>query len=447
MYFQYTALNPENQKLTGTIQAKDEKEARERLNMLSLSILEIKSLGEALALPRAASGKRFSFEATDRRGKKVVGTIEAASDEEAFQKLTAEYLLTVENIYIEGATDEERRKSPEHISDLQAELEKKRAGEAKNEKLARASAEEEKKELAAKIDQTMQTIQAFLNEYGVDMKPEERENIRGYVNQLFRIKDSTNLKHIRQTCENMLSYVEKREVFLKEAKRLQEGATLKVESHTLLEELRKTGLKKEISLFEIIRYLEKTPVIGAAVSRWTDFLLIDDPRAMELRKNIKALRARVWEFLKLGFKSKDPVYKQEMRETVRELSEEKKRLEYELKGLKTQKRMAQLESLKSSREKSFELTQLFVGWLLAFYLLFYFIAFPFQTKNFGFSSSPNIFAFYQIPFLKGILVLFFFFHIALAIREDFLPKKTWSPLLLYPAFGLLYFFFLFNFVI
>lgn len=440
MYFQYTALSPDNKKLSGTIEAKDEKDARERLNELGLSITMIKVLPVEVPLGRAA-GIRFTFEATDRKMKKVVGTIDAPSFDEAFAKLTTDYFLNVQILFPEQVKENEKKFYLDQLETLEFALaQKKEKGEGR---VTSTAAAKERQKLLVKVNQTVQTVQAFLNEYGQDMKPEERESIRAYINQLFRIKDSTNLKHIQQTCENMLSYLEKREIFLKETRRLREQATIKVESHELLEEFQKTGFRKEIDIMGLIQKLGKIPFFKNILQQW----LFDDENAMELRKKIKALGHRIWEFRKISFKSKDKNYKREIQETIRQLQEERKRYEFELHGLKEKHRLERREAQKTLRRKDFGTGSLFIGWILSFYLVFYFLTFPFAFKNLGIPSIPKTFGFYSIPFLKGILVLLFLFHITLVLRDEIPSKKNYFGFLLYPAFALLYLFFLFNFVV
>ncbi len=449
MYFQYTALSPDNKKLSGTIEAKDEKDARLRLGELALSITVIKPLAEAQPTASGA-GIRYAFEATDQKGKKVIGTIDSGSFEEAFEKLVSDYALEVSSLTPEQIKDSEKKFYSEKLLALNKASQQKKAKEAGLAGLGAEkskTADKEREKLLQKVDTVTQTVQAFLNEYGKDMKPEERENIRGYINQLLRIKDSTNLQHIQQTCENMLSYIEKRELFLQEARRVREQATMKVQSRTLLDTFKQTGFTKEIDVLGLLRSIQKIPFVQNFISTWFDRLLINDEQAMDLRKKIKDLKQKIWEFRKIGFRSKDPAYKKEIGEAVKELSEEKKRYVFELQGLKAKKRMESEEAEKANRLKTFGNGSLFIGWLLAFYLMFYFFTFPFSIKDFEPVSIPAAFAFYRISFLRGILILLFLLHIAVTLREEIFSRKTSLSLLLYPAAGILYLFFLFNFVI
>lgn len=441
MNFQYTALSPTSQKLTGTIEASSESEAREKLNRLSLSIIELSIMADGKPLPKAGAGIRFVFEATDRNGKKVIGTIDAKDTAEAFMKLSEDYHLTIMALSPEATPEQKIDLKP-----LQESYEKKRTKEEDAEKILAREKETERKELLHKVDTTMETVQAFLNEYGPDMKPEERERIRAYINQLFRIKDSTNLTHIKRTCETMLAYLRDREVFLKEARKLKEQAVIKVESRHLLEELKHMGIKREIDMATVLTWFSKIPGLGGFFSTIEHRFAFDDPQAMELRKKLKDIKSRIWEFRKIAFKSKDHAYRAEIAQAIEALKGEKKRLSFELRGILAKRKEALLLE-KAARGVTSSSMELFIGWLLAFYLTFYFVTFPFASKDLGIREIPLTFSFYEVNFLKTVLPLLFLLHIAITLRRELFPGKILPSFLTYTFFGIAYLFFLFNFII
>ncbi|MBD3360225.1 hypothetical protein GF366_00315, partial [Candidatus Peregrinibacteria bacterium] len=91
--FKYTVANKEGKKLSGTVEAPDEQTARNELNNLGFSILTLEETKEAP--PETEHMTKYEFEAVDKNSKLVTGSIPAENKEEAFKKLTEEYLLTV----------------------------------------------------------------------------------------------------------------------------------------------------------------------------------------------------------------------------------------------------------------------------------------------------------------------------------------------------------------
>ena len=100
--FKYTAINAENQKLSGSIDAVDEVEARAKLNGFGMSIINMQKLSE-IEIQALAKENKLQFHSQDTNGKNVIGTIAADSEIEAYTKLKDEYQLTV--IQIGANTD------------------------------------------------------------------------------------------------------------------------------------------------------------------------------------------------------------------------------------------------------------------------------------------------------------------------------------------------------
>ena len=99
--FKYTVANKEGKQLNGTIETPDESSARNELNNLGFSILELK---EDKEIQQEDEGVKFVFEALDKQSRAVTGKIPAKDREEAFRKLTKEYDLTVTAIWDEKSS-------------------------------------------------------------------------------------------------------------------------------------------------------------------------------------------------------------------------------------------------------------------------------------------------------------------------------------------------------
>lgn len=446
MYFKYTALNPEHKKLIGTIEAQSEAEAREKLNTFGFSIIDIHIFKPEEAKKETQAIKRFSFEGKDAKSRKIIGSIEANSDEEAFEKLTEDYKLEISQMFSAGASNEEKTKAVSRLTEIKENLAKKRGKKAQEEKMQEEAIKQERTNLLKTIEQTIQVIQKFLNEYGNDMKTEERDTVRNYVNQLLRIKDSTNLAHIRRTCELMLDYIQKQEIFLAEARRIKEQTVLRAETHEFLEELKKTGLQKELKLKPFLEYISGMPVLSP-VGRW--LLALTQPAAPEIAKfneQIKNINHRIIEFIKMYLKQKDAAYRSEIKANIAELWNQRKRLKKELAAVRQKIREERRKQKTAEGLRTWESLPLLIGSLLAFYLLFYFITFPIASRNADFSNLPKSFYFYDSPLLQSILIFLFLTYASLSLRRNFMPAKTLVDMVLFPSTLLIYLLFIFNFV-
>ena len=159
--FQYSAVNNAGKKLNGVIGAANEEEARKQLKTLGISLLGIKKTAEtaqATVTREPNTSKelpKFEFEAYDKNGQKVLGTIPASSRYKAFKRLMEEYKFEVSYVVKMGATPEERAKAKkEDLSVLKAEYEAKNQSKApKEEESASDPAFEKKRQvLLSKVD-------------------------------------------------------------------------------------------------------------------------------------------------------------------------------------------------------------------------------------------------------------------------------------------------------
>src|SRR3989338_8991359 len=115
--FQYTAVNSSGKKLSGLIGAASEEDARKQLNTFGISLLAIQKTAETAPQTvtkeagTTAELPKFEFEAFDKAGKKVMGTIPASSRYKAFKRLMEEYQFEVSYVVGLGASEEERAKA------------------------------------------------------------------------------------------------------------------------------------------------------------------------------------------------------------------------------------------------------------------------------------------------------------------------------------------------
>ena len=106
--FQYTAVNSDAKKLNGVIGAESENDARKQLNTLGISVLSIKTIKDKAKVSvhseKTVNLKKYEFEAYDKTGRKIVGTIPASSRYKAFKRLMEEYEFEVSFVVHLNAT-------------------------------------------------------------------------------------------------------------------------------------------------------------------------------------------------------------------------------------------------------------------------------------------------------------------------------------------------------
>lgn len=427
--YHYIALNQEQKELSGIIEAPDESEARKKLNDLALSIV---SLTET-ALPNSDQKNKFEFEGLDKGNKKVVGTIVADAPLKAYIRLFEEYQLNIVALISAGKAVDLAALQQEYEKSSDARKKVATAGQAPSQQ------EIERKELLQKVDFTMGKVQVFLQTYGADLKTEERDTIQSYINQLMRIKDSTNLEHIRMTCQKMLDHLQKEELFLHEEQKMAESTKIKVDTKELLSQLKRTGtgLQKDIDVIGALKRFQENPFLKPIVNFLLSFSKEDSPEVKKLRGELSAANRNLWEYAKLSVLGKSQEVRAEARKTLRTMIAERKRLKANIHALVMQEQAGNQEE--KQPDLFWENTGKLFGWVLAFYLASYIVSYPFTVKQFGAVSVPKTAFFYSSHFLKSLTLFLFLGYGAITIHTFWLKKKIFVSYALFPLtlFGFL----------
>lgn len=437
--YRYIALSQDHKELSGVIQAPDEQFARTKLGELNFSIVSLaeeSAIMSATPEAKASSRPTFEFEAIDKNSKKVVGTIVAENALKAFGRLFEEYKLNVLWMVNQTSSAEEKEVAKQKgITELQSQYATTSSPTTKKitddkDALAQATSLAARQELLDKVDFTTQKVTQFLNDYGTDLKLEERATIQNYINQLIRIKDSTNLEHIRSTCERMLEHLQKQELFIHEEQKSRESAKFKVETKEMLSELKRTGLSKDIDLSKMLSDFSKNNL-------WKplgDFVLKifppPTPEELRIKAELKVTSHHMWSYATIALTGKNKVLKREALESIKTLFGERKRLKIELRAaheLANPRPQAEL-----TPSLAYEHAASFFGGILAFYLLIYIVAFPFTVKNFGFPKLPAGLFFYHSVLTKGVTIFLFMGYCALQMHIFWLRKNKIAPFVLYP---------------
>ncbi|MBT6068816.1 hypothetical protein HOG48_03600 [Candidatus Peregrinibacteria bacterium] len=417
MQFQYTAINNENKKLNGFINAENEEDARNQLNNLGLAVLGI----ELKDSEDTEDEEKLKFEALDKNGKKIIGTIPSTDKNEAFKRLIEEYNFQILALYKLDATEEEKELSRTEIGALQNNYELKKAEEATPGILT----EEEKKvkeELLNEVKFVITKVNEILEKFTDEIKPAEIKNIEAMRDKLLRLKSSNNLNFIKQTCEELLKIIQKKEIYLHQDQFVQGRERIKLETQKLLLEIHKLDTSPNVDLFSdesSFRKIKEKFFKTKAVSE----------EKTTLKAQIREIQSQLFDYYRIWLKASRSM-KPEIKNKIRELSASKRELKASLKSV------AKEERLKSKTHKVSTLEPdliIITGWLLTFYLGYYFLNYyltfktSFLNRNFSFQS--NIF---ESPVFTYLILGIFLLHIILQTKQMFLRQNRAFNYIAYP---------------
>ncbi len=437
MRYHYIALSQDSRELSGIIEAADEPQARVKLNELGMSVVSLTVVNEDVPLVAKNAGEPgtkvasplFEFEAFDQNNKKVVGTIAAQDDLRAFTRLLNEYRLSV--YYIANSTlDSASKKKARTLgtAELQTRYDKEKTvsntpkssmlslqSNDKNNQAAAADEaaknEAEKNQLVKIVDETIARINVFLQTNGALIKQEERDIITSDINQLLRIKDSSNLEHTKATCEKMLSHIQKQELFINEREKIKESAQLKLETSKLLDELNAGSLQKSIYINDIISKWAKNPLFKYIASIFQTWFppLTDVMR--DKKAQIATTQSHIVTYTKTLIFGSSTALRAEAWESIKSLRTQKKRLQLEFKALVYEEsRIFEAHSQIDKKQDSMAYGSL-SGFLMSFYLVTYFLSFPFTIKKNPLSATfPDSIFFYGTTYIKALTLVLFMYY-------------------------------------
>lgn len=440
MQYQYTATNTEGKQLNGVINTASEDEARTQLNNLGFSILSLQESQNTIETK--ADLTKYEFEAIDKNGKQVKGTLPAKTPFLAYKRLADEYHFTLQYLAATTASPEEK------INMRQAGLEqlKNQYDLEKNQHPIEASAPltedpkflAERDTLLREVDRILKEVNTLLARFETKISPEKRAEIAGIIDKLGRIKSSNNLEYIRHTSKELLKKVQEDEIFLAEQDHDEERHAILQESQRMMLELGQksaaqvdVGVQIKESLSNVEKKLKGTsfefllhPLNG--IKAW----FTDPPEVERLKTQQSVLRSQQWQAFKMALKTPKTL-RQSAWENVRDISIQKKEIRKSLHDLKHRRDNSHLLIKKEKHVFFLEELNSFTGWLLFFYLLYYFVGHYVTTR--GLPLRPLL----GIPFDMGESVLFkyllafaFILHAGLSLKLNFfLRNKTASMVL------------------
>lgn len=439
--FSYTVINKTNQELTGSINAENEQAARQELNALGFSIIAIRSVQEASTEVETAAENivKFEFKATDKNGKKIVGTIQGEDIYLVFKRLVSEYHFEVEALFQADLSEKDKEKSLlkgiDYLKDklLEEEI-------AEQEKLQKAEVDqqaflEKQARLKDQVDFVLQKVNSLIEVYKEELDPATKAKIKYYVEKILRIKNSTNLDYIKQTCEEMLTYLQKEEIFLNQEQRLKEKTQLSIEAKTMMRQLSKVNSISDKDLFDSLRNWRKEHITENQTPDTTEKIINiliapfiglqdEDQEIKTARAKIKNTEGQLKEFLILYFQAPDPEFKKETKAALGRLWQQRKIEKHDLTVLIEQKNQARLANTEFTTAEQLE-KEIFgvAGWVLAFYIIYYFASIYLSTKQINLEIPAQLTQLFQTTIIKYFYIVLFLMVCILGIKIEFFKRK------------------------
>lgn len=220
MKFRYTALSSDNQKLTGVLESENQDGAQEELHKMGVSIISIKEITDVeygktnkkdIAEKKKTGVETYTFLAIDQSGKEINGTIDARDSYSAYKRLITEYGFKINELYLSNATDAEKTDSIKKITEYEAKIKEEGIDvNAKNlgeeDELLKASEEIDRK-IIDEIDQFIINTKKVLLDHKDKFSPPFLKQIESTLGGLERIRTSNNIKHITEVCNEIYELI------------------------------------------------------------------------------------------------------------------------------------------------------------------------------------------------------------------------------------------------
>lgn len=479
MKFSYTALNRDNQKLTGVLDAEDINIAKDELHKMDLSIISINEISEeefaekikTESAERVKTGiQTFTFEALDPSGKLINGTIDAPDDYSAYKRLLIEYKFKVNALYPPGANEAEITASKTKIAGFDARIEEEgidlTPASIKGEEF-----EDEKinMEIVKEIDKFIKSTKKILKEHKNKFSNPFLQEIDKTLNELERIRTSNNINHISEICnqiyelishpdqapedseatnssyQNILDSIGDTSLVRGDLSKYKKALGLnKVQSFFGriigrlnknskpkgfggIEKVQKKGIFQKIysQLFKKKKKkkeeISEAPSFSNVVKKFFSYLAAPNPILRKTRKHDLSKTYHEW------------------RESKKKPEKEKEETDIKgknkIQGSSEEETEAEAETKEGKKPKGKDFTPFFaemdsfVAWLLFFYIAyFYMVNFSFE-KDFGLSREFVIKTL-KTPLIINITIFLIFAHLILKLKTQFFRRNFFGSLFL-----------------
>jgi len=490
MKFFYTALTTDNKKITGVLDTPDRDIAQAELHKMGVAILSVNEISdvdyekfqtEQEEMKTKKGIKTFQFLAIDNFGKEIEGTIDALDDFTAYKRLREEYQFKIDNLFLVDTPEEDKLRAKALIAGFEDQLKQIQTLEHKGEKRSastqeKAESEEDvDKEIIAEIDRviinTKKTIESHADIFSTDLLVE----IQNTLGELERIRTSNNIKHITELSNDLYSLISNpdkaktdaeadenykallseihdsalvkkdfelykkaveasglRRIFVDMAKRLKEATApkqdsegkpvgfvskLKLSIHNALEGMTK---KKPLKLAQIKKMEKPKSKIGDLMEKLIGYFKATSPILKKTRQRefINALKRLFGKKSMAGAATDD------------EASSNAQTTGKGAPRPKAVAKQAPKERLKGRDFTGFFVeVDSFIGWLLCFYILYYYLVDFSLEKGIGLPRE-FIYKTLKTPLLLNITLFLLLLHFSVRLRNLHLRGNAFATLFL-----------------
>lgn len=396
MKFSYTIVNKEGKKLTGTIDSENEGGARDELNKLGFPVIDMMQINEETADEILGKTKKFEFEAIDQTGRRILGTVSAEDRYPAFKRLVGEYHFTVEKIWQASASlDVQDQEKNLGVVDLYTQIKKETSQKEKPSQVQALEKEREEKEkfIRTHVETALEKAKTLLATSGDKIKEEEKIALQQKSDRLLRVKTSSNIEYVRHLAEELLLHIQNQEIY-KEKPEGKEQEKLNLEIKKLLSELHEDKIKPTLrqDILESIQRWKKRNLredeepkginkILNAIFSFIEEIFTQPPEISSRKQKIQLINRETFSYYILLLKEKSPQLREEIKESIGNLRQEKAKIKNELREIREKYRKEEelKEELSMSQRLMNELLAL-LGWIIFFYIGFHILtiyrAFP-----------------------------------------------------------------------
>ncbi|MBP7898634.1 hypothetical protein KAZ92_01655 [Candidatus Gracilibacteria bacterium] len=459
--FSYTVINQEDQKLTGTIEADSETLAREALNKLGFPILDITQVNEEIAEQIMGKSRKFEFQAVDQNGRRVIGTIASEDKYMAFRRLVTEYHFAVEYIYLSSlsvdAKDEEKKRG---VVELYTALKNEQAKIGnKFEEQELLSKEENERMATEQADFVLQKVTTLIKDFSEIIKPEDKNVIQKKADRLTRLKTSKNIDYVKHLAEDLLIYVQNQEIYLTKEKSDKKLQSFRLDVKRLLNDIHreKVGTSWDQEILGYVKTWNKNHIENNSEPFWWEKLvkdvfdfveniLSDPPEVTLLKDKIRIVNQQIWDYYKMYFKEDTMETRAEIKDSIRNLKEQKSELKVELSNLRKKlDEEAELTEQETLWDKINDEFISITAWFFGIYFTIHTVYAFMLTKKLPITISLP---FSKVTELRGYyitMLILLILHGTFQIRVLASMRKSWGNIILYPLATLCILLAVFNF--
>lgn len=446
--YSYTVINQEDQKLTGTIEADSEVLARESLNKLGFPILDITEVNEEIAEQIMGRSMKFEFQAVDQNGRRVIGTIASEDKYAAFKRLVAEYHFAVEYIYLLSlsaeAKDEEKKRGVVELYTMLKNEQSKEGNRDQEQQLL--SQEENEKTVTQQADFVLQKVAALIKDFSEIIKPEDKNTIQKKADRLARLKTSKNIDYVKHLAEDLLIYIQNQEIYLTKEKSDKKLQTFRIDIKRLLNDIHrdKVGTSWDQQILSYISQWKRDHIESSSHPAWwekatqelfdfVDNILSEPPEVTLLKEKIRIMGQQIWDYYKMYFRENTLETRAEIKESIRNLKEQKSELKTELNAL--QKKLddeSELQEKETLWDRANDELVSVTGWFLGAYLVLHAVSYYLSTKQLPFAISESLAKVTEMRGFYLTMLVLLLLHATFQIRVIASLRRSWANIVLFP---------------